>query len=391
MRQRFAGEAPYAIGLLIGATLLVWSGYLDRSAGVVRGNDFAGFWAGARAIVEGYDPFRVADWPALAEALGGQRPDTPVYGYPGWVAVALVPFGLMPLATASALWTFGGLAIAAAAVRMLLRMAIPELPIVHTLVGVTLLASQSARTAVILGQWTFILVAALSVAAMLAGRRPVAAGLGAIALLAKPHLFLLAYPALIFHAFRLGRGWLYATALLIGALALIAASLIVLPGWPSMWLSVVPGHRLLDPPQTTTIPALLSGLLGPAGGVLTAVIGGICLVVAALFRPGSRTGLGIWISLSLIVAPYQWSYDHLLLLPAIVLVASGIEAASRRRAVLTASTACSILLVLGTLLAAQAASSGTETLAAVTPALTLAVLVIGAWPLRDRVPRLGGA
>jgi hypothetical protein len=364
--------------------LLVWSGYLDRSAGVVRGNDFASFWVGARAIVEGHDPFRVDDWPALATALGGWA-DTPVFGYPGWVAVVLVPLAVLPLEVASAFWTFGGFALAALAVRALVRAWTPDLPLVQTIAGFTLFGSQTARTAAILGQWSFVLVAVLSVVTVLLRRRPIAAGIVSAALLAKPHLFVLTYPALLLRARKLEHAPSFAGAALVTAAGLTLVSLVVLPSWPLAWLGMSASHRLFDPPQTTTIPALLSGVLGSSGMALLVVSGIAAMALGALFRPDSAAGLGMWVALSLLVAPYQWSYDQLLLLPAIVLVTSGIRAVSRRRAVLTAAAASAILLVLGTALAALAARSGTETLSGVLPALTLVVLAIGAWPVRQPI------
>jgi hypothetical protein len=384
VKERLAQEAPYAVGLGLGAVLLVWSGYLDRSPGVVSGNDFATFWVGSRAILEGYDPYRVADWPALAAMLGG-RADSPVFGYPGWVAVALIPLAALPLEIASALWTFAGLALAALGVRVLVRAWTPDLPLVHTLAGLMLFGSQTARTATFLGQWSFLLVAVLSVVTVLLRRRPIIAGILSVALLAKPHLFALTYPALLLHARGLAHAPAFGGAALLTAAGLIAASLVILPTWPLAWVGMLGTHRLFDPPQTTTVAALLSGVLGPSGLALLVVSGITVLTIGALFRPDSAAGLGIWMTLSLLVAPYQWSYDQLLLLPAIVLVASGISAVSRRRAVLTASAGSAVLLVIGAVLAAEAARAGTETLTAVIPVLTLVVLVIGAWPIRQAI------
>jgi hypothetical protein len=386
VKDRLAAEAPYVIGLLLGAIVLMDSGYLDRSPEVVRRNDFALVWAGARAIALGHDPYRVADWPALAASLGGWA-DTPAYVYPGWVAVGLLPLGALPLEAASALWTFGGLALAALAVRALVRAYTPDLPVVHTLAALTLLASQPARTAVFLGQWSFALVAALSLSMVLIRGRPAAAGVASVAFLGKPQLFLLTAPALLSHAWRLGRARAFVAGAGAAAALLTLVSLMVLPAWPLIWGSVSTSQRLFDPPQTTTVPALLSGLLGPPFGAVVLALAAVGAGIALLFRPGSAAGLGIWTVLSLLVAPYQWSYDQLILVPAIVLVSSAIREVSRRRALLTAAAACALLLVLGTLLAVHAARTGRETLAALVPLLTLGVLVIGAWPLRERIGR----
>ncbi len=376
-----AREAPYAIGLVLGASILLWSGYLDLSAAAIARGDLASFWVGARALVVGQDPFRVADWPGLARALGGPA-DTPVYGYPGWVAVALIPLALVPLDLAAVLWTVGGLVLAVLAVRWLLFAMTPDLPVVHTLAALTLLASQSARTAVLLGQWTFILLAALIAAVVLLRRNASGAGAASLALLAKPHLFVLTYAALLLRSLALGRARAYLVPVAAGAALLVTLSLLLMPGWPAAWVAMLAAHRLFDPPQTTTPAALLSAALGRPGIAATALLAVAIAATAFLFRPTTETGLGIWIVLSLLVAPYQWSYDQLLILPAVVLVAAGIGRRSARRATATAAAACVMLLVLGTLVAIDAARRDTETLASLVPVAALVVLVVGAWPLR---------
>src|SRR5207248_2214006 len=84
-------------------------------------NDYAGLVAGARALLAGADPYDVATWPDLWQQLGTQRPDTAVFGYPGWIAIAFLPLAPLPVALGSLIWNAGTLALALFAARTLAR------------------------------------------------------------------------------------------------------------------------------------------------------------------------------------------------------------------------------------------------------------------------------
>jgi hypothetical protein len=184
-------DLAYAVGVIVGVAFIIVSGAVavhDRGAGLT--NDFGGIWAGARAIVDGHDPYDPATWRAIAAAYGTQPPDTAVYGYPRWVALALVPFALLPIDVAATLWLWGGIALAVLGVHALLRAAVPGIPLAHAVVGGTLFVAQPGYQTVANGQWTFLLLAGSSAALVLVRRsRPRAAALSALVWLAKPHLF----------------------------------------------------------------------------------------------------------------------------------------------------------------------------------------------------------
>src|SRR5256886_334365 len=82
----------YLVGLMLGAAILIASGYADRSPAAVRQGDFAQFWVGPRAFILGMDPYASATWHTTAVSLGAVTTDTSVFGYFGWSLVLLFFF-----------------------------------------------------------------------------------------------------------------------------------------------------------------------------------------------------------------------------------------------------------------------------------------------------------
>jgi len=181
-------DLAYAAGVAFGVVLLVMSGYADRSPEIVMHNDFAVLWGGSRTILDGGTPYDPAAFVATTARYGTERPPIyNVYTYPGWVAVALIPLALLPVPVASAIWTIGGALAAVAALRLLLRRYCSGVPVIHTLAGLTLFASQPGRLTVLLGQWGFVLLAASAAAvALLSAGRAGRAGASASVFIAKP-------------------------------------------------------------------------------------------------------------------------------------------------------------------------------------------------------------
>lgn len=69
-RADLAFFAALSVGLLFVAFL----GPFERRLELVHDNDFSGFWAGARALVTGHDPYDAATWVATTVALGTVPP-----------------------------------------------------------------------------------------------------------------------------------------------------------------------------------------------------------------------------------------------------------------------------------------------------------------------------
>lgn len=372
-RRRVRGEVGFALGLVLGAAILVGTGMVQRRAELLPVSDFGGIWAGARAIVVGADPYDPSTWAKTTERLGTQRPDTAVYGYPPHVALALVPLAMLPHDVAGAIWTASGIALAVIGLGALVRRGRIG-PFASALLGMALLGSQPALTAFMVSQWSFHLTGALALAAAWRSDRP-RLGLTAVtvAALAKPQLFAFALPAIARRPMALALA-------AVGALAVVAVATMVYPHWVSAWTTAVAPVRISDPPRSATLLGLSGELFGrtavPVWLIAVATLAGVAHV--------SGAGLAAWLTLSVVAAPYGWSYDHLVLLVPIALVLGGSE---RARRPLYAGAAVVILLALAPATYAVAVMRGRETLSAVIPLAVLAFVLVASAD-RDRLSRL---
>lgn len=374
-------DIAFAVGLAIGIAFVVIAGPLDRRLELVHDNDFSGFWAGARALVTGADPYDPAHWGETVRALGTQEPNTDVYGYVPWVAVALVPLALLPLETAAWIWMILGIALAAFAFRALLRAVLPGQPLLHGAFGLALLVSQPGYHAVVLGQWSFVLLAALcaAVLALRAGREATAGALAA-AFLAKPQLFMWTSLGMLVAARDRRR---LVTAGLVVAGAIVAVAWLVLPGWWAAWTSDVAPERL---GRSASITVALRDLLPSPFGLVAALALIGAGVAVALRAPGRDAQLALWTALSVAGAPYLWSYDQLLLLVPLALAAGVLMARDARRARVVALAGLGALLVISPLLYALAVARHRESFSAFLPLAVFVGLVIALLG-RQRTPQ----
>jgi hypothetical protein len=390
-REQRLDLLAYLVGLAFALGILIASGYADWPGDALGRSDFAKFWAGPRVLLLGRDPYDAGTWTDPTLQLGATLVNWPDHGstprYFGWAVILMFPFALLPLATAFGVWTIGGIAAAALAIHALLRRTLPGHPIAHTLVAMTLLASQPARLTVLLGQWGFVLTAALAAIVVwtLEGRST-KAGLAAIALLAKPQLFVLTAPALALWAWRNGQRRAIAVAAAAGA-AIVGLSLVLLPLWPVAWLRDIASPELSAVPETTTLASVLYGIVGQPGTWLALAIIVGCALFAFAFDPRGVAWLAAWLPLSIVAAPYVWSYDQTLLVVPLVLGGGVVARRSRRLATIVIVCGTLTLIVLSTVLAVVAAQRNLESYSAITPLLVFALLVATMWPSRRTVWR----
>ena len=347
--------------------------------------DFYCLWSGARLIGAGADPYDASAWNA---ATGGLHPDprgrttgsscAASFSYPLWTAIALAPFGALPLPVAAAAWAslslLGVLAGAVASWRASgggRRGAPLFASIVLTAQPLWLLVISGQLTGVMLG------LAGLSALWLVRGSNGRAgAAYGLLAL--KPQLVALSGPALVVWSLRGRTPFAIAAAAVAGAMALITIA--VAPRWPAEWLDELTGHRshvvsLL--PTAWGLSADAFGTVWIAPILIAAAIGG-CWTLAR----GRSTPVGvaaIALALSLFATPHAWSYDHLLLvLPWALTLAIATRSRARRRIALLLGTVAVASLLPWTLYAIAFARGG-ETLSAFVPVVTalLAAAAVG--------------
>lgn len=369
----------YVVGLGLGLAILAGAGFETARETSVGRSDFAVIWTGSRALLDGGDPYEASSFQATAARYGTSRATIPIETYPPWVTVAFVPLALLDLPVAALVWSLGGAALASLSFGALLRSAAPSLPVVHTLAGLTLFASQPAIGTLVTGQWTFVLVAALSVV-ILALRRghPRYAALATLPLLAKPQLFPFFLWATGFATLaRRPRQVSFAVLGSAAWLVVLLGSAVLVPGWTGAWLARVVIGVALDDRTTPTIAHWPSAAFGPAGVLVTASVLVAALAAARWSDPRTDSGLAVWLGVSLLLATYIRSYDQLLFVVPLALAAGSAGAASARRGVAIAVSGFGILL-LGSIVLYGTVAAGrlNEDVSVVLAAALLGVLVI---------------
>src|SRR2546428_3172909 len=157
MNSARRADAAFGAAVLTGVLFIALLGPLDRRLELERMNDFAGVWAGPHAALAGVSPYDAQRYPEARAASGVHHTDAPILGYMPWVVVALLPLGLLPLEVAAWIWMLASMALAAFAMRALLRAFVPGRVLVHGALGLALFVGQPGFHTIVLGQWSLLL------------------------------------------------------------------------------------------------------------------------------------------------------------------------------------------------------------------------------------------
>ncbi|HET6179289.1 MAG TPA: glycosyltransferase 87 family protein [Candidatus Sulfotelmatobacter sp.] len=167
--------------------------------------------------------------------------------------------------------------------------------------------------------------------------------------LIKPQMTVLAAAYLLLWSLTDRRRVRFCAGFLGTTLLLMGASLWIWPHWVAQWTKVLLGyHRYATPPLVTLLPGeTLGPYLGPAAMV---ALLGLGTVLAWKNRRASSDSPRFWLTLSLLLAitsvallPGQAIYDHVILIPGIIIVLR------YRRELRAASRVPRALLILGTI------------------------------------------
>jgi glycosyl transferase family 87 len=168
---------------------------------------------------------------------------------------------------------------------------------------------------------------AASVATLVRGRLFFSGSLLALTLIKPQMMALVAAYLLMWCVYKWRARWRFLAGFLFVSLLLSAASLLIWPNWISEWLQVIAGYRQYSTPPL--ISYLLGGRIGPRLGpflIGALVIGAI--VLAARMRDASPTSAKFSLTVSLLLTitvitllPGHAVYDHIVLLPGILLIA----------------------------------------------------------------------
>ncbi len=324
--------------------------------------DYLSFYAGGRLAFTPslYDPPH-----AMAEQLraAGVMGKGTYYTRMPWFAAAMWPLARLPYLTGQFIWE---VLLLAGLLTFVVLWPRPAFPVRVAIMCYSVPALMSLR----MGQDPPLLLALMAIALVLLYRgKPVIAGLILSLTLAKFHLFLPLFPAVIF-----ARRWKFASGLFSGTAILLAINFVVSGlNWPQTYLAAI-----TDPvvtPGVIITPSLYYAVPGTPQirNLLVAVVG---VILMALYLRIAREKVELLIAAApvaiLPLLPHAGSYDCLLLTP---LALYALDRGSR-----SAKIAGVLLLIPVTYFVAWSVSWG----AILIPILGIMLLALCAMPAKAR-------
>ncbi len=382
MSSERRADLAYFIAIAFGLLFVIVGGPLGRRLEMVHFNDFSGVWSGARGLVLGVDPWDPTKYYGFAVSVGTKTPDALVYDYWPWVGFAVAPLAMVPLEVAGWIWMLLGMTCAAFALRGLLRAFVPARPVLHGAFGAALFIGQPSFHAIVLGQWSLLLMSAVAATVLaLRAARPLRAAASSLLFLAKPQVLVFTALGLAYGALRepVFRRYLAFALLLAGAV--VAITWLAAPdGWFAAWLEDIPPRRTI---RSAVLPSVLNQLMGSNGRLVAyGIIALAAVLVAVRFRPGSDASLAAWLTLSNAGALYSWSYDQVLLFVPAVITAGILTRRSERAGRNFALAAAGTLLFVSPVFYGIAVLRHDETFSALIPIGFFVAIVLLLW--RDR-------
>lgn len=341
--------------LLISGLAVAALTYLGWPARAYLNSDFMQYFAGSRALLEGASPYDQAWWNAFHERAGsivttgaphtGDPATDWTTPYPLWTFVIFLPIAIFPLGFAAPLFAVLQIALVLSATAVLARTLLLDarrrLPVVLALMA----ASEPLWILTVGGNISgFVAAAAAGAVAAIITRRALVGGLLLSLCLLKPHLFVLGAIALFIGSPSDQRRPLVIGAGA-GALALVAPTLALRPGWVPEWLRAA--SRLQDTSLSnasgwTIARPFTPDFILPSGLVVVAAV--LALVMWWWrARPALPSLVAAAFPASVLAAPHTWSYDYIVLIPTVV---AGVAIAAQARASVLGLAANALFFVL---------------------------------------------
>lgn len=277
--------------------------------------DFVCLYVAARIVVTGGDPYDVRQFRPTAEAIALTSPDRAIHRcgerlkYPPWVGLALAPFGALPLPTAATLWA--SLAVLSVVIGInwtWLLVGRDRIP--WPLVAVLVVGTEPFVRTLMEGQFgafSFALTAAAALA--LRSGRDFSGGVATAGLVLKPSTSV-GFVAAILGLALLRRRWRFLGAAAAAGLALAGVSELIRPGWLLDFARAATeiGGSVTDRATIWN----LTGSWTPAVAIVALLLAAVVVLVGRQ-RPNDADVLGLAVAFSLVVSPYAWSHDYVVL------------------------------------------------------------------------------
>ena len=283
--------------------------------------DFAAYWQAGHMILAGQDVYNSSEWIAERERRGTALHSEPTFHYPLPFAILFSPLALLPVQTAYIFWLFFGQLIILISVLTLLtfypaRTGYLEL---FTIAGVFLF--RPSFSVIFNGQILSLLLLLVCVSILLFRRQRWLWGGFALSLLSlKPSIGI---PILAFAGIWLlaKKQWSGIFGIVLGCVALLLIGMLVDPNWVIDYMSVggdsFSKYFGLHPTMWGVVDKIfIQDAKSVAAGAVVSLIIFLTEIYILSKRSLNNSPIEAFASIlpaGLLIAPYSWSYDQILL------------------------------------------------------------------------------
>jgi arabinofuranan 3-O-arabinosyltransferase len=292
--------------------------------------DFTAFWIAGKLTLSGGDPYLKNDWIPLYEPFNLGLADNQTFLYPKPILPLFLPFGLLPLRTAAVFWLVLTQSAVVGAILLLSRFWLDRRAALFLPFIFSVFIFRSYLVTLTLGQLDGLLVLLLAGVAILWDKKRWFWGGLLFSLMAlKPSLGL---PLILLASiwFLKDRIWEHFVGMGIGGISMLAVGWLFDPGWVGKFIEIGTNKVAQTFGYHPTLWGLAGYLCGRqdnctylAGGLTTAVFAVLFLwlILQKKFVLTLTMMLSASIIFSLLLTPYLWIYDQLLLIiPLAILV-----------------------------------------------------------------------
>ncbi|MGN6734631.1 MAG: glycosyltransferase family 87 protein [Candidatus Binatia bacterium] len=288
-------------------------------------NDFVEYWAAAKLLLAGGNPYSPTELLIMERSIGWSQPEPLVMWNPPWTLPLIMPLGVLGYDTAQLTWfLLHSLIIFVGAKVLWQSYAGDPKNARYSLLAV--LVFPPVYFALLLGQiGPLILLGIIGFLFFAQKKAWLFAGASLSLVSIKPHVSYLLWIALIFWVLK-EKLWRLALGAAVAGLLLVLMPL----GWNSAiyteYVELLSSHAVVQPIEwaTPTLGTALGVLLGnPSGAIrwLPSVLGALWLV---WYWSHHRAGWNWFVETPLVLlvsvatASFAWTFDHVVLLPAVV-------------------------------------------------------------------------
>lgn len=282
--------------------------------------DYAAYWQAGRMILDGKDIYDTNQWLAERAFWGTALHSEPTFQYPLPFAMLAAPFSLLPVSQAYAIWIFISQVFILLALYILLRSFSNQTPLNELAIIAAILMFRPTFIVIFSGQNLSWLLMALSLSILSYHRGKWFIGGTFLALVSLKPSAGLSLLVLIGAWLFIQRRWTALAGLIAGGMALFVLGVMYDPAWVLRYLTIGQYSIQKYYGMQATLWGLSGVLFSPPWNYWGGVVLVLALVASTLYiiiktrSVDPFTTIATLIPVALLVSPYSWSYDQLMLI-----------------------------------------------------------------------------